>query len=154
MSKEKFTMFTFTKIVNEEQAEKFVEFSTKKFSTIKQLIEWLKPICDELGIVEQKEFSMPLHDNKSKIKQIDCGLTIKRKNQTDYLMLNFDNKGTVLLIGYIYENLRDNIIIGKVDFSDNQYYCKSFIDLKIKVDQYHDVLKQAQQIYDEIVPCL
>ena len=129
----------FTKITNEEQAMQFVEFTTKKFNTIQQLIEWLKLIRDELGVVEQKEFSMPLHDNKNQQKQID------------YLMLNFDNKGTVILTGYIYENWRENYISGKVDFSENQHYCKNFIDLKIKVDQYHDVVKQAQQIYDEIM---
>lgn len=128
-----------TKIVNEEQAEKFVEFATKKFSTIKQLIEWLKLIRDELGIVEQKEFSMPLHDNENQRKQFD------------YLILNFDNKGSVLFTGHIYENCQDNFIVGKTDFSESQYYCKNFIDLKIKIDQYHDAVKQAQQIYDEII---
>lgn len=142
-------MFTFTKIVNEEQAEKFVEFATKKFSTIKQLIEWIKPICDELGIVEQKEFSMPVHDKKQLNTKI-C-IPIKQPKQFDYLILNFDNKGTVLFTGHIYENCQENFIVGKTDFSESQYYCKNFIDLKIKVDQYHDAVKQAQQIYDEII---
>ena len=128
-----------TKIVNEAQAEKFVEFATKKFSTIKQLIEWLKLIRDELGVVEEKEFSMPLHDNENQPKQFD------------YLILNFDNKGMVLFTGHIYENCQENFIVGKTDFSESQYYCKNFIDLKIKVDQYHDAVKQAQQIYDEII---
>lgn len=41
----------FTKIVNEEQAEQFVDFVNKKFSTIQQLIEWLKPFRDEIGVV-------------------------------------------------------------------------------------------------------
>ena len=132
----------FTKIVNEEQAEQFVDFVNKKFSTIQQLIEWLKPFRDEIGVVEQKEFSMPLHDNNRKRKQID------------YLILNFDNKGTVILTGYIYEHWRDNFILGKVDFSENQHYCKNFVDLKIKIDQYHEAVKQTQQIYDEIVRCL
>lgn len=128
-----------TKIVNEEQAEKFVEFATKKFSTIKQLIEWLKLIRDELGVVEEKEFSMPLHDNENQPKQFD------------YLILNFDNKGMVLFTGHIYENCQESFIVGKTDFTESQYYCKNFIDLKIKVDQYHDAVKQAQQIYDEII---
>ena len=141
-------MFTFTKIVNEEQAEELIDFTTKKFSTIKQLIEWLEPIRDELGIVEQKEFSMPVHDKKQPKNNL---IPIRHPKQIDYLILNFDNKGTVILTGYIYENCQDNCIYGKVDFSESQHYCKNFIDLKIKVDQYHDAIKQAQQIYDEIM---
>ena len=153
LDKKGFTMFTFTKIVNEEQAKQFIEFATKKFSTIQQLIEWLKPIRDELGIVEQKEFSITLH-KKNQLQKTDYVIPRKQKKHIDYLMLNFDNKGTIILIGYIYESCQDNIILGKVDFSESQHYCKNFIDLKIKIDQYHDAVKQAQQIYDEVIPSL
>lgn len=125
----------FTKITTEEQARGLAQFVTEKFNSIDNLQDWLNPISDDLGITEQVEFSVPFqpfYDNQSK--------------QRDFLMLSFGINKTVVFIGNVYENWRDNFISVIVDFSDEENYSKTIIDLKNKNDALSELNNEIYSI--------
>lgn len=132
-------MFMLDKIVTEAQAEEFVGFVTKKFQSVETLKDWLNPIFDELGVISQAQFTMSFHGNDQ----------LKRK-QRNFLMLDLGEKKTIIFVGNVYENWRDNAIFGTVDFSEEQNYAKTFFDLRAKNEQYMEHFKQTEKMYNEI----
>lgn len=70
--------------------------------------------------------------------------------QRDFLMLSFGANQTIIFVGNVYENWRDNCIYGTVDFSEEQNYAKTFFDLRAKNEQYIEHLKQTETMYNEI----
>lgn len=131
--------FMFTQITTEEQAKEFVEFVTKKFQSVETLKDWLNPISDELGVVSQAEFTL-----------ICLGNDKNQKNKRHFLFLDLGEKKTIIFVGNVYENWRDNTIFGTVDFSEEQNYAKTFFDLRAKNDQYMEHFKQTEKMYNEI----
>ena len=129
----------FTKIVTENQADELVEFVTEKFKSLDNLIDWLNPISDELGVVAQTQFTVPCNENDS-----------YQRKQRNFLMLNFGNNKTIIFVINVHKNWRDNHIFGIVDFSEGQKHAKTFVDLQLKNEQYINHLKQTQEMYKEI----
>lgn len=129
----------FTKIVTETQAEELVEFATQKFNLFDLLTNWLNPIYDELGVVAQAQFTIHCSNNDS-----------YQRTQRHFLMLNFGTNKTIIFVGNVYKNWRENYISGKVDFSGEQTYAKQFFDLQSKNEQYIEHLKQAEETYNEL----
>lgn len=113
----------FTKITTYEQAKEFADFANNKFNSINNLKDWLNPITGDLGVVEQVEFS--IHFPPSYKKDM---------KQRDFLMLSFGINQTVVFVGNVYENWRENYIYVIIDFSDKDNYSKKIIDLKNKND--------------------
>ena len=125
----------FTQITTEEQAKEFAHFASDKFKSINNLKDWLNPIAGNLGIVEQVEFSIPMPFR---------GHYEKDMKQRDFLMLTFGENQTVVFVGKVYENWRNNFMSVIVDFSDKDNYSKKIIDLKNK----HDALSELNnEIY-------
>lgn len=132
-------MSMFTQITTEEQAKEFVEFVTKKFQSVETLRDWIQPISDELGVVSKAQITIFCHgNNKNQIKE-RC-----------FLMLDLGEKKTILFVGNVYENWRDNCVYGTVDFSEEQNYAKTFFDLRAKNEQYMEHFKQTEKMYNEI----
>ncbi len=129
----------FTKIVTENQADELVEFVTEKFKSLDNLIDWLNPISDELGIVSQTQFTVPCNENDS-----------YQRKQRNFLMLDFGKNKTIIFVINVHKNWRDNHIFGIVDFSEGQKHAKTFVDLQLKNEQYINHLKQTQEMYKEI----
>ena len=129
----------FTKITTETQAQEFIEFATKKFQSIEKLKDWLNPISDELGVVSQAEFTL-----------ICLGNDKNQRKKRHFLMLDLGEKKTIIFVGNVYENWRDNSVFGTVDFSEEQNYAKTFFDLRAKNEQYIEHLKQTEKMYNEI----
>lgn len=113
----------FTKITTEEQAKDFAYFACDRFKSINNLKDWLNPITGDLGVVEQVEFSIPFQPHYE-----------KDMKQRDFLMLSFGANQTVVFVGNVYENWRNNFMSVIVDFSDEENYSKKIIDLKNKND--------------------
>ena len=129
----------FTKITTETQAQEFIEFATKKFQSIEKLKDWLNPISDELGVNSQAQFTIFCHGNDKNQRKQRC-----------FLLLDLGEKKTIIFVGNVYENWRDNAIFGTVDFSEKQNHAKTFFDLRAKNEQYMEHLKQTETIYNEI----
>lgn len=129
----------FTKITTEEQAKEFADFVNKKFQSVETLKDWLNPISDELGVVSQAQFTIVCHSNDKNQRKQRC-----------FLMLDLGEKKTIIFVGNVYENWRDNSVFGTVDFSEKQNYAKTFFDLRAKNEQYMEHLKQTEKMYDEI----
>lgn len=131
----------FTKITTEEQAKEFAHFASDKFKSINNLKDWLNPIADDLGIVEQVEFSIPMPFR---------GHYEKDMKQRDFLMLTFGENQTVVFVGKVYENWRNNFMSVIVDFSDKDNYSKKIIDLKNK----HEArIKLTSEIHSILWKC-
>ena len=125
----------FTKITTYEQAKDFAYFARDRFKSINNLKDWLNPIASDLGIVEQVEFSVPF--------QLDYKKDMK---QRDFLMLNFGANQTVVFVGNVYENWLNNFIYVIIDFSDEDNYSKTIIDLKNKNEARSKLDKEIYSI--------
>ena len=128
-----------TKIITETQAQEFVEFATKEFKSVETLRDWLPPITDKLGVISQAEFTL-----------ICLGNDKNQRKKRHFLLLDLGEKKTIIFVGNVYENWRDNCIYGTVDFSEEQNYAKTFFDLRAKNEQYIEHLKQTETMYNEI----
>lgn len=140
-------LFSFAKIVSETQAKEFVEFAVEKFQRIEQLKDFIKHISDELGVVSQSQFTMPIYDenNPTEIENRDC------------LMLNFGTNKTIIFVGNCYKDSFINFIYSTIDFSEEQNYAKSFTYLQAKNEQYLEYLEQfgksakTERIYNQMI---
>ena len=121
----------FTKITTEEQAKEFAYFASDKFKSINNLKDWLNPITGDLNVVEQLEFSILLPFR-----------AYYERKQCDFLMLSFGANKTVVFVGNVYENWRNNFMSIIVDFSDKDNYSKKIIDLKNKHDACIELTNQ------------
>lgn len=125
----------FTKITTHEQAKEFADFANNKFKSIHNLKDWLNPIAGDLGVVEQVEFSVPFQPYYE-----------KDMKQRDFLMLSFGANQTVVFVGNVYENWRNNFMYVIVEFSDKDNYSKKIIDLKNKNDERSKLDKEIYSI--------
>lgn len=125
----------FTKITTHEQAKEFAHFVSDKFKSINNLKDWLNPITGDLGVVEQVEFS--IHFPPSYKKDM---------KQRDFLMFSFGANQTVVFVGNVYENWRNNFMSVIVDFSDKDNYSKKIIDLKNKNDARIELTSEIHSI--------
>lgn len=131
----------FTKITTEEQAKEFAYFASDKFKSINNLKDWLNPIAGDLGVVEQVEFSIPIPFQAHYEKDM---------KQRDFLMLSFGVNKTIVFVGKVYENWRNNFMSVIVDFSDKDNYSKKIIDLKNK----HEArIKLTSEIHSILWKC-
>lgn len=128
----------FAKIVTENQAEELVEFVTKNFQSVETLKDWLNPISDELGVVRQGQYTMPCPKNNK-----------YQRRQRNFLRLNFGENKNIIFVGYVYENWRNNIIFGIVNFSGEQDDVKTLIDLWPKMI-VHENCRKTETMYNEI----
>jgi hypothetical protein len=140
-------LFSFAKIITENQAKEFVQFVAEEFKTIGKLKEFINPISDELGVISQAEFTMPVYDknNPTQLQERNC------------LMLNFGENKTIIFVGNYYEDSFANFIYGTIDFSEKQYYAATFTYLKTKNEQYLEYLEQfgksdkTEKIYKQMI---
>lgn len=66
--------------------------------------------------------------------------------QRDFLMLSFGANQTVVFVGNVYENWRNNFMSVIVDFSDKDNYSKKIIDLKNKHEARIELTNQIHSI--------
>lgn len=136
-------LLSFAKIINESQAKEFAEFMTEEFQRIGQLEDFIKPISDELGVVSQSQFNMPVFNknNPTQIEEREC------------LMLKFGENKTIIFVGNIYADSCNNFIYSTIDFSKQQYHSHTFTYLQTtKNKQYLEALEalnmdKAKDIY-------
>ena len=103
-------LLSFAKIINESQAKEFAEFMTEEFQRIGQLEDFIKPISDELGVVSQSQFNMPVFNknNPTQIEEREC------------LMLKFGENKTIIFVGNIYMQIHVIILfIALLIFQNN-----------------------------------
>lgn len=136
----------FTKITTESQAKEFVESVENEFPTIGHLTDWLKRYSDDIGVVKQEQFTIPVFDknNPTEMEERHC------------LMLNFGENKTIIFVGNEYENSCRNFIYSTIDFSAKQYHANTFIYVQTtKNKQYLEALEsgnmnKAKETYKEI----
>ena len=139
-------LLSFAKIITNSQAKEFAEFITEEFQRIGQLEDFIKPISDELGIVKQECFTTPVFNknNPTQIEEREC------------LMLTFGENKTIIFVGNVYADSRNDFIYSTIDFSEKQYHAKTFIYVQtIKNEQYLEALEagnmdKAKKFYNEI----
>ena len=113
-------LLLFAKIITENQAKEFAEFMTEEFQRIGQLEDFIKPISNELGVISQSQFTIPVFNKKNptQIEQQEC------------LMVNFGGNKTIIFVGNCYEDSRNNFIYSTIDFSKQQYHYHTFTYLQ------------------------
>lgn len=101
---------------------------------------------DELGVVKQEQFTIPVFNknNPTQIEEQEC------------LMVNFSGNKTIIFVGNVYEDSRNNFIYSTIDFSEKQHHAKTFIYIQTtKNEQYLEALEagnidKAKDIYKAI----